>query len=585
MYRFAMETPISITRTERVDDIPLLLAQMEKMNIAALLDKHFPMHGNWQGLSLGEVVVVWLAYILSEGDHRLNSVQGWVAGVLMTLALCLKAVGLRELDFGDDRLAVVLDRLGQDDKWEAYESEQNGVLLRVYDLKAERVRLDSTTAKSYATVTEGGLFQFGHSKEHRPDLPQLKINQSVLDPLGMPLTTTVVSGECADDPLYVPEMRKVQACLQRHGVLYVGDCKMAAIDTRAYVAACQDYYLCPLPAVQMPRAALQALLEPVWTGQQPLVPVYRPQEKETDKPEHIANGFSCTVKLSADCEGKRVDWQEQRLVVRSLKQAASQEKALDARMEKAEKAIADLNLRGRGRKCLDEESLLGAAGNILERYDVAGLLAVEITRETQTVHKRAYGKRAAETVAVTTLTACASRNADAYADAVRNLGWRVFACNDLELNLTEAVLAYREEYLIERGFNRLRGKVLGITPLFLSSTTRIKGLVRLLGIALRVLCLVEFTVRKALQEQGEKLDHIYAGNPKRATAKPTTEMMLLAFRGLSLNVFNFNGADRRCMTPLNAVQTRILGLIGFPTAIYQGIEMQSGELVVKMGEP
>ena len=401
----------------------------------------------------------------------------------------------------------------------------------------------------------------------------------------MPLTTTVVSGECADDPLYVPEIRKVQACLQRHGVLYVGDCKMAAINTRAYVAAHQDYYLCPLPAVQMPKAVLEALLEPVWTGEQPLSPVHRPPEKETDKPEHIADGFSYTVKLAADCEGNGIEWQEQRLVVRSLKQAASQEKALDARLEKAERAIADLNLRGRGRKCLDEESLLGAADKILERHDVAGLLAVEITRETQTAHKRAYRERAAETVAVTTLTACASRNADACADAVRNMGWRVFACNDLELNLTEAVLAYREEYIIERGFNRLRGKILGITPLFLSSTTRIKGLVRLLGIALRVLCLVEFTVRKALQEQGAKLDHIYAGNSKRATAKPTTEMMLIAFRGLNLNVVNFNGLERCCMTPLSAVQKRILGLIGFPSAIYQGIEMQSGELAVKMGEP
>jgi len=100
-----------------------------------------------------------------------------------------------------------------------------------------------------------------------------------------------------------------------------------------------------------------------------------------------------------------------------------------------------------------------------------------------------------------------------------------------------------------------------------------------------VLCLVEFTVRKALQGQGAKLDRIYAGNPKRATAKPTTEMMLIAFRGLSLNVVNFNGPDRCCMTPLNAVQTRILGLIGFPPAIYQGIEMQFGKLVIKMSEP
>lgn len=196
-----METPIQITRTERVDDIPLLLAQMDKMNLAALLDKYFPMHGNWQGLSLGDIAVVWLAYILSQGDHRLNSVQGWVAGILMTLTLCLKADALRELDFSDDRLAVVLDRLGQDADWEAYESGQNSVLLRVYDLKVRRVRIDSTTAKGYVTVTEDGLFQFGHSKEHRPDLPQLKINQSALDPLGMPLSTTIVSGDCADDPL------------------------------------------------------------------------------------------------------------------------------------------------------------------------------------------------------------------------------------------------------------------------------------------------------------------------------------------------------------------------------------------------
>jgi hypothetical protein len=42
------------TKTERVDDISLLLAQMDKMNIATLLNKHFPMHGNWQGLSFGD---------------------------------------------------------------------------------------------------------------------------------------------------------------------------------------------------------------------------------------------------------------------------------------------------------------------------------------------------------------------------------------------------------------------------------------------------------------------------------------------------------------------------------------------------
>ena len=64
--------------TERVDDIPLLLAQMQRMGLPALIDRHFPTHGNWEGLHPGWVAAVWLASILSRGDHRLNHVQALV---------------------------------------------------------------------------------------------------------------------------------------------------------------------------------------------------------------------------------------------------------------------------------------------------------------------------------------------------------------------------------------------------------------------------------------------------------------------------------------------------------------------------
>ncbi len=578
-----MGVSVSVTKTERVDDIPLLLAQTKKMGVAELLDKHFPMHGNWQGLSLGNVVAGWLAYILSEGDHRLNSVQGWVAGLLITLMACFRAFSLRELDFSDDRLCVVLDRLGGDDAaWEAYERDQAATLLRVYDLKARRVRIDSTTAKSYVAVSEDGLFQFGHSKEHRADLPQLKINQSALDPLGLPLSITVVSGECADDPLYVPEIRKVQAILGQSGVLYVGDCKMSSFDTRAYIAASRDHYLCPLSAVQMPAATLQALLVPVWTGAQPLLPVFRASETEAGKPQHIANGFSNSVTLKTE-DG--VEWQEQRLVVQSLKHASAQHKALDKRLAKAEQEINALNQRGRGRKRLNEEETRAAVDAILKQQKAAGLLTVEYQVETTSTIKRGYFGHPAKEMTRVTVTLRVGRDSAAYEETVRGLGWRVFVCNDPELGLGEAVLAYREEYLIERGFNRLRGKILGLTPIYLVSETRIKGLIRLLSIGLRVLCLVEFTVREALREKAEKLDGIYAGNPKRETARPTTEMMLRAFVGITLVVISLGGMDSYSVTPLNTVQSRILGLLGFPTAIYQELPTRSNDVAFKMSEP
>ena len=96
--------------TERVDDIPLLLAQLERMGLQQLLDKHFATHGNWVGLSLGWVSVLWLTHILSEADHRLNHVKPWAEQRLHTLRECT-GQPVHPLDVSDARRAGVLEAL------------------------------------------------------------------------------------------------------------------------------------------------------------------------------------------------------------------------------------------------------------------------------------------------------------------------------------------------------------------------------------------------------------------------------------------------------------------------------------------
>ena len=233
-----MTEQLTVT-TERVDDIPIVLAQSEDMGIAELLDEYFKPHGNWEGTSLGWTTAVWLTHIVSEGDHRTNQVQGWVAQRVQTLQ---GGTGqeVREESWSDDRLALVLDALAQPEGWHRFEAALNRRLIRVYQLQPQRVRLDSTTVSGYWSVTEDGLFQLGYSKDHRPDLPQLKVMLSALDPLGLPLVTQVVAGKAADDPLYIPAIQQVSQSLPEHGVLYVGDCKMAALSTRASVQARGD---------------------------------------------------------------------------------------------------------------------------------------------------------------------------------------------------------------------------------------------------------------------------------------------------------------------------------------------------------
>ena len=304
--------------SERVDDIPLLLAQVARMGVQPLLDAHFPTHGNWHGLSLGWVTVIWLTHILSQADHRLNHVEPWVEKRLHTLRGCT-GQPLHPLDVSDDRLALVLQALSDDARWSTFESALTQQLVRVYTLRPERVRLDSTTASGSWAVTPEGLFQFGHSKDHRPDLPQVKVMLSTLDPLGLPLATAVIPGHHADDPLYIPAVRQVRASLGQHGLLYVGDCKMAALETRAFLHAGQDFYLCPLSALQVPAALLDAYLAPIWTGKQEVTPIYRHQTPG-DR-EQMAEGYEVQEPLTAVVAGERCTWTERRLVIRSPRPA------------------------------------------------------------------------------------------------------------------------------------------------------------------------------------------------------------------------------------------------------------------------
>jgi len=193
--------------TERVDDVPLLVRQQEAMGVPQVLDDVIRPHGNWQGLSVGWVITGWLAYILSEADHRMCDVKEWARDLRETLSsLFPQPIG--EKDFTDDRLAAILRYLSDDDVWAEIETRLGKRLIRVYDLGSETVRLDSTAAAVYHDPERGTLFRHGHSKDHRPDLAQFKIMLGALDPMGMPLATLVLPGHKDDDGLYVPAIKR-----------------------------------------------------------------------------------------------------------------------------------------------------------------------------------------------------------------------------------------------------------------------------------------------------------------------------------------------------------------------------------------
>jgi Transposase len=181
----------------------------------------------------------------------------------------------------------------------------------------------------------------GHSKDHRPDLPQLKLVFASLDPLGLPLATEVLSGEHADDPVYLPIITRVRDGLQKHGLLSVGDCKMAVWQTRATLQAQGDYSLCPLSAVQLPPEQLYQAIEAQRKLGASVVQVMRTDEQGACI--CLAQGFEAVQTLSMQVDEHQETWQERRLLVPSLAATQAAQQGLQNRLQQAQQAPGSID--------------------------------------------------------------------------------------------------------------------------------------------------------------------------------------------------------------------------------------------------
>ncbi len=211
-----------------------------------------------------------------------------------------------------------------------------------------------------------------------------------------------------------------------------------------------------------------------------------------------------------------------------------------------------------------------AVADTVAHFRVEGLLVVTVSEQVSEQSVRAYRNRPATVRSARQFTISSEVEPEALARAIEQLGWRVYATNQVAdvLSFVQAVEAYRDEYLVERTFGRLKGHPLSLSPMYVERDDHATGLVRLLSIALRVLTLLEFVVRRQLTQEGAALAGLYAGNPKRATTHPTTERLLEAFQEITLTIVVEPHQTRRHVTALSALQLRVLALLAFTPTIY-----------------
>jgi transposase len=559
----------TIITHEPVDDVPVVIAWLLNMQVAILVDAVLPPpHGNWQGLSYGQVTVIWLTHMLTQCDHRLCPVQEWVADRLTVLRRCT-GWPVSAQDLTDDRLETVLDLLGDERSrpWEALDWAMGRYLVQAYRLPTDTARIDTSTFSVHHGERDPdgqvySLLRFGKSKDQRPDLRQFVEALGTLDPAGVPLVSLMLRGNQNDSPVYLPVWRQMVEIIGRPDFLLVGDCKLSSLDNRAHLQLAGGLYLSPLAMTGSWPGVLRAwVLDPPVAVEEVALPDQEPGEAPAYRGFVMALGT-----LGQDPRTQApIGWMEQVFVVCNTRTATSEIEALYRRLDRAEKALAGLARRPGS----DRASLQQRVAAVLDHERVTDYLQVEVEDQV-TYQERLIGRgrggpnHQRQTVENHHLVLTVTRQATAIEQAERLAGWRLYVSNTTpeRMSLAQSIDYYRGQW------QRWKRGELPALPVYLKYEARIRGLMVLLSIGLRVLTLVEFVVRRELADSQEKLPGLYEGNRKRATDRPTTERLLRAFEGIVLYCVPTGDQVSYQLTPLADLHKRILHLMSLPANLY-----------------
>lgn len=569
-------------RVEDVDSLPLLGAWTERMKLCEFLDEVLgPPHGNWEGLSPGAVLVGFLLSVVSERDHRVVPVEEWAGEHLETLRHLLGAE-VSEKDFTDDRILSVLGQLGEEEarRWEPLERLLGAHLVQAFQLPRETARADTSSFVMYQGE-DGLLARFGHSKDRRPDLRQFKVLLGTLDPLGLPLLTEVLAGNEADDGVYVAAWERMSATLGCRDFVFVADCKFASLANRGAVAQREGIYYAPLPRTGKVPEIIQEWALSVGSEAQEL----RLSNLEEDEVSDWWGLERTYAKTWTEAEsGAKFSWEERWCLVRNMARVDLQWEGLGLRLKAAEQELQELG-QAPGEAVAEVQERVA---QILKQHRVGDYLRVEIGAQAR--YRKVYEgpgrpgpERPYRRQRYYEIQLRVARNEAQLEEFLQLAGWQIRVTNapPEQVSLADGVERYLGQWQPERGFHRWKGGELPLVPLYIRDDDRIRGLVVMLGLALRLLTLMEYVVRERLTEEEENtLAGLYTGNRKRATARPTAEKMREAFQGIRrMEVVQPEGVEVY-VTPLNALQKRLLKLMGLPETIYTDLA-RSGEKFIR----
>lgn len=554
--------------TQRVGALPIVVAYLEKMRLAEVIDTHVP----WEGeVPLGMLIEIMVCNRLLNPKAQYK-IGEWAQRV----GVCdYYDVTLEQLN--DDRLGRALERIAQ----HAFtiQSQLLLILIRKFRLDVSNIHYDISNVELYgdyerqlkaiektqrdsqaeaaastagddpaetdcgqATADRcqrGPMPMYGRTKSGRKNVKQVQFGINVARDGAVPIDLLPFDGNEAEVKTHLENLDRLRRMLPTKQLVYTADTKFDSPENLLANKAAGGQFLCG--GVFQPHLKKEYLKH----RDEMKVVDYCPKSKqhlpEDKRPKYKV--YETYEQLEGDVDGRTVRLKYRQLFVwseaKAEEEAKTRQRHIDRTKAEFDKICTNLNkytLKTR-------EKIVSRLESAKSKYAVGEIFTYALSER-----KGSFS--------LTWQIDPAALN------RLERLEGAYVVKTDLaksEYSSGAVLQEYKEQIHVERRIGDIKGP-LAIAPMFLEKPVRIAGMMYILLWALMAMALMERDVRKNLK--GKPMYGIYPEN--RPSHAPTGKSILEQFEDLSIVIMKHHGNHARRLAELSKVQRHLIDLMNLP---------------------
>jgi transposase len=228
-------------RSYQVGGVRLILKYLDRVGLMEIVGQYCPRRPREDGVSEGEAIA---ALVINRmlAPCALNNMAAWVAQTGLHWLL-----GIADpKKFNYDRLVDAL--LAVYRHWSEIAAEVTLRAVAAFGLKVETVHYDLTSILFYGDYEGSAWVDYGYSRDHRPDRPQINLGLSATDDgeVVLPGGSDIHRGNTNDGATTVGTHQQLREMFQRSDILVTGDRIMQSAVNMLTLARAHGRFLGPV---------------------------------------------------------------------------------------------------------------------------------------------------------------------------------------------------------------------------------------------------------------------------------------------------------------------------------------------------